>query len=217
MILTLAHLLPDQDFHDISAAVRHLVFEAGRAGWAANDVKANLQATESMAADAVSERLAGHLLRHALFQLAAQPKRIIGPLLSRYEPGHAYGIHTDEAILDGARSDLAFTLFLSDPSDYDGGDLVLASAQGDDAFKLPAGHAVLYPATTLHQVMPVTRGVRFAAVGWVRSYIRDAGQRELLFDLETARRALFDRHGKTAEFDLLSKCSANLQRRWCDD
>ena len=74
-----------------------------------------------------------------------------------------------------------------------------------------------YPATTLHRVAPVTRGERLAAAGWVRSYVRDAAQRELLFDLETARRRLFDREGKTAEADLLAKCAANLMRLWCDD
>ena len=91
------------------------------------------------------------------------------------------------------------------------------STAGEEAFKLPAGSVVVYPATMLHRVAPVTRGERLAAVGWVRSHVRDAARRELLFELETARRRLFDREGKTAEGDLLARCAANLVRMWCDD
>jgi PKHD-type hydroxylase len=115
------------------------------------------------------------------------------------------------------RTDVSFTLFLSAPDACDGGELVIDTASGEEAFKLPAGSLVLYPSTTLHRVVPVTRGERLAAVGWVRSLIRDPPQRELLFDLETARRRLFDREGKTADGDLLAKCAANLLRQWCDD
>ncbi len=107
---------------------------------------------------------------------------------------------------------MSFTLFLGSPDSYEGGELVLETSSGEEAFKLPAGSVVTYPSTTLHRVAPVTRGARLAAAGWVR----DAGRRELLFDLETARRRLFDREGKTPEGDLLAKCAANLTRMWCD-
>jgi PKHD-type hydroxylase len=149
--------------------------------------------------------------------LATRPKAIIGPLFSRYQPGHAYGPHVDDALLGGVRSDVSFTLFLSPPDSYDGGELIIDTPAGEEAFKLGAGSVVTYPATALHRVAPVTRGERLAGAGWVRSYIRDAGQRELLFDLDTARRRLFDREGKTAEADLLAKCAANLMRMWCED
>ncbi len=112
---------------------------------------------------------------------------------------------------------MSFTLFLADPETYDGGELIIDTASGEEAFKLPAGSLVTYPATMLHRVAPVTRGERMVAAGWVRSTVRDPAQRELLFDLETARRRLFDREGKTAEGDLLAKCAANLMRLWCDD
>jgi len=152
-----------------------------------------------------------------VFALATRPKTILGPLFSRYEPGHAYGAHVDDALMDGVRTDVSFTLFLSAPETYDGGELVIESAAGEDAFKLGSGSVLTYPSTTLHRVAPVTRGRRLAAVGWVRSYIRDPAHRELLFELETARRRLFEREGKTADGDLLAKCAANLLRMWCED
>ena len=119
--------------------------------------------------------------------------------------------------MGGMRSDISFTLFLSDPESYDGGELVTESHADEQPFKLPAGSLVLYPSTTLHRVEPVTRGSRLAAVGWIRSLVRDPARRELLFDLDTARKALFDRDCKSPEFDLLSKCGANLLRMWAED
>jgi len=157
------------------------------------------------------------LAEHAVFALAIRPKTILGPLFSRYEPGHAYGAHVDDALMGGVRADVSFTLFLSAPDSYDGGELIIDSAAGEDAFKLAPGSILTYPSTTLHRVAPVTRGHRMAAVGWVRSYIRDPAHRELLFELETARRRLFEREGKTADGDLLAKCAANLLRMWCED
>jgi PKHD-type hydroxylase len=217
MKLTIAKVLNDRELTEIHTAIVALSFETGSAGWATAGVKRNTQAQASIENEAVSERLAASLLAHDVFALAARPKRIIGPTISRYGAGDAYGAHVDDPLLDGARADLAFTLFLSEVSSYDGGELVVTSPDGDEAIKLPAGHLILYPATTLHRVEAVTRGARYAAVGWVRSFIRGADQRELLFELDTARRALFDRYGKTAEFDVLTKTAANLMRMWIDD
>jgi len=112
---------------------------------------------------------------------------------------------------------VAFTLFLSPPEACDGGELIIESAAGEEAFKLAAGSLISYPATSLHRVAPVSRGSRLAAAGWVRSLVRDPHHRELLFDLDTARRRLFDREGKSADGDLLAKCTANLLRLWCED
>src|SRR5215468_4853765 len=114
-------------------------------------------------------------------------------------------------------ADVAFTLFLCDPASYDGGELTIESAAGEETFKLDAGALIAYPATSLHRVADVTRGARLAAVGWARSFIRDPARRELLFDLDTARRQLFARAGKSAEFDLISKSFANLMRMWVED
>ena len=128
-----------------------------------------------------------------------------------------YGSHVDDALMDGMRTDVAFTLFLSDPKSYAGGELTIESPSGEDTFKLDAGSLVAYPATSLHRVADVTRGARLAAVGWARSFVRDQARRELLFDLDTARQQMFARDGKSAEFDLVSKSLANLLRMWVED
>ncbi len=198
----------------------HATFVDGRAtaGWHARLVKKNLQASASdRAAVALRETIAAALTKNALFQLIARPKALTPLILSRYEPGMEYGSHVDDALMQGMRTDVSFTLFLSAPDDYDGGALIIETPGGEEDVKLPAGSLVAYPSTTLHRVEPVTRGARLAAVGWARSYIRDPAKRELLFDLDTARQSLFAREGKTAEFDLLSKTSANLMRMWAED
>jgi PKHD-type hydroxylase len=152
-----------------------------------------------------------------LFHSAARPRHVRPALFSRYVPGMEYGNHVDEAIMNGMRMDLAFTLFLSDPDSYDGGELVIDNPTGEQEIKLPAGSAVLYPATSLHRVAPVTRGQRLAAVTWIRSMLRDAGQREIIFDLDRIYEALFKRDGKTLETDLLAKTQSNLLRMWAED
>lgn len=163
-----------------------------------------------------------HLLRDTLwdndlFCAAAHPKRIHPPLFSRYTAGMGYGTHMDNALMGNSRVDMSLTLFLSNLSDYDGGELVIELPFGERAIKLPAGSAVLYSTTALHRVATVTRGERLAAVTWVRSYVRDPAQREMLFDLRTAHHRLADQLGKTPEVDLLSKTHTNLLRRWIED
>jgi PKHD-type hydroxylase len=116
----------------------------------------------------------------------------------------------------GIRSDISFTLSLTDPNSYEGGELVMETPAGEQSFKLGLGHMIMYPSTTLHRVNPVTKGERLAAVGWIQSTIREAHMREVLYDLDVARRNLFDQQGKTREFDLISKATANLQRLWAE-
>src|SRR5262245_22099174 len=219
MILAIADLLSAHDLDSIGAMLAPARFSDGAAsaGWSARPVKFNLQAEPGREVEAARGLIQRRLGEHAVFQLATRPKTIIGPLISRYQPGHAYGTHVDDALIGGVRTDVAFTLFLSPPEACDGGELIIESAAGEEAFKLAAGSLVTYPATSLHRVAPVSRGHRMVAAGWVRSFVRDPAHRELLFDLDTARRRLFDREGKTAEADLLAKCTANLLREWCDD
>ena len=152
-----------------------------------------------------------------MFAAAARPKAIPRLLISRYEPGMAYGSHVDDALMGGVRTDLAFTLFLADPESFGGGALVIEDACGEQEVKLPAGELFLYPATTLHRVAPVTSGVRLAAVGWVRSFVRDAGRREVLFDLENAVRSVHASEGKSPLFDTLVRTRTNLLRMWADE
>jgi PKHD-type hydroxylase len=138
---------------------------------------------------------------------------------SRYAPGMEYGNHVDDAIMAGdppLRSDISVTLFLAPPEDYDGGELVLDSHGGEEAYKLPAGHAIIYPSTALHRVAPVTHGTRDVAIGWIQSLVREAAKREILFDLDTARRSIFAAQGKSADFDRLSLSYSNLLRLWSE-
>ncbi|MEA2783830.1 MAG: PKHD-type hydroxylase [Rhodospirillaceae bacterium] len=216
MIITIANVLASADAAEISETLTKMRFEDGRqtAGWSAREVKKNEQAREGVTAQLLRERVSKALLDNEVFQAAVRPKAMTPLLFSRYKPGDEYGTHVDNPLIDGVRTDVSFTLFLAAPESYDGGALVIETTGGEEDIKLSAGDAVIYPSTSLHRVAPVTRGERLAAVGWAQSYIREAACREILFDLETARRRLFEQSGKTAEFDLLAKSAANLFRMW---
>jgi PKHD-type hydroxylase len=219
MLISIGNILDYDALKTLRASLDALSFVDGRAtaGWSAAEVKRNRQAAPSVALHNLQDKVEKAIRANAVFQIAARPKQFTPILFARYSGGETYGSHVDDAIMGGLRTDLAWTLFLHEPEDYDGGELVIEGAAGEQSIKLPAGAMVLYPATTLHRVAPVTRGERLVAVGWVRSLIRSAEQRELLFDLDTTRRALFAREGKSAEFDLLSKSLSNLLRMWAED
>jgi PKHD-type hydroxylase len=188
---------------------------AESAGWHARAVKQNQQLQgASDLAQRLATDLQACLMGHPLLQAAAFPRVVHSILFSRCGPGEGYGRHVDNAWMVGGRSDLSFTLALSDPGGYVGGELVLETPAGEEVFRLPQGHALVYPSTLLHRVEPVSAGERLVAVGWIESRIRHADQRELLFELDTARRALFDRNGKDELFDLISRSYSNLLRRW---
>lgn len=221
MIICLADVLTKQELAHLQAMLRESPFVEGTttAGWHARQVKRNRQAQASPGTAELQACVEGALRRHPVFELAARPRRIAPVLFSLYEQGMTYGNHVDDAIMRGdppLRSDIALTLFLSEPHDHVGGELSIDTTAGDQRFKLAAGSAVLYPASTVHRVEPVIVGHRLAAVTWVHSLVRDPSRRELLFDLDSARRSLFDREGKSSEFDLLSKSFANLMRMWAD-
>lgn len=220
MLIMIANVLDAENVQWLRDNLAQVRYVDGRqtAGREARLVKRNDQVDRAdpllaRMQDLVTDRL----LDHQLFRMAARPHLVRPPLFSRYEPGMAYGSHVDDAIMGGMRTDLSVTVFLSDPEDYDGGELVIESAAGEQDVKLAAGDAVVYPTTFLHRVAPVTKGERLAAVTWVRSLVRDSAKREMLFDLETARHALFERLGKTPELDLLAKTQSNLLRRWAED
>ncbi len=220
MRIIISNVLTSNDLQDVYRALETLQFVDGgkTAGFAARHVKNNTQSDPADTAGAgIKSLVASRLGANEVFRTAVRPKTLSPLLISRYEPGMEYGAHVDDALMNGLRTDVAFTLFLSDPVQYDGGELIINSATGEDEFKLGAGSMIVYEATTLHRVAPVTRGTRNAVVGWARSYIRSASQRELLFDLETVRRAIYAREGKTTEFDLQSKSLSNLIRMWADD
>ena len=185
------------------------------AGWHARAVKTNQQLDRSspLHHELLAE-LKPLLAGHPLIQAAAFPRSIHSLLFSRCGPGEGYGRHVDNAWMAAGRSDLSFTVFLSSPSDYEGGALTLETPGGSERYRLPAGHGLVYPSTQLHSVEPVLTGERLVLVGWIESRIREEEQRELLFELDTARRALFARSGKDEVFDLISRSYSNLLRRW---
>ena len=220
MMLCIGDVLDKREAAAIRSEVENLTFVDGRAtaGWAARLVKDNEQAdADDNQLEALRSRIAERILQNEIFQLAVRPKALTPLLISRYKPGKQYGTHVDDALMRGMRTDVSFTLFLAEPETYEGGALVVETAAGEQEFKLVAGSMIVYPSNALHRVAPVQKGERLAAVGWARSFIRSAEQREILFDLENARRDIFDSHGKTPAFDQLSKCSANLLRMWADD
>ena len=220
MQITIGNVLAADEIKTVAAALKRARFEDGRAsaGFAAREVKRNRQADGSdRSLETIRALIAERIINNEVFRLAARPKALSTLLLSRYEKGMRYGSHVDDPLIDGMRADVAFTLFLSDPKSYTGGELIIESVGGEETVKLPAGSLVAYPATSLHRVAEVSRGTRLAAVGWARSLVRDPARRELLFELDTARRQLFAREGKTAEFDLISKSFANLMRMWVED
>ena len=217
-MLLLDGLLPRPDLIALRDAAQDLSFGDGRAtaGRHAATVKANDQASSGPALDAITAVVERALAAHPVFRSAARPKALTKLIVSRYQKGQTYGLHVDDALMQGLRTDLSFTLFLSDPDTYDGGALIIEDHFEARAIKPDAGALFLYPATTLHRVEPVTRGQRLAVVGWVQSLIRDAGQRDILFDLDQAVDHCFATEGKTAQFDRLSKTRSNLLRMWAE-
>ncbi|PZO58720.1 MAG: Fe2+-dependent dioxygenase [Phormidesmis priestleyi] len=219
MLFTIPDLLSAEAVADLIAQLEQADTVDGKttAGWHAKTVKQNQQLDpKHPATAAMIDQVHQVTLKHPLFQSAARPRRIHTLRFNRYSDGMAYGRHTDSALMSGFRSDLSFTLFLSDPDSYEGGELVVEGADSEQAYKLQAGSMLVYPSSSLHRVEPVVSGVRWAAIGWVQSQVRDPAAREILFELDTARRSLFAQYGKTDEFDLITKSLNNLVRRWVD-
>ena len=195
------------------------------AGHQGAQVKHNLQIAEGSAiGNELGELVLAALERQPLFISAALPHRIYPPLFNRYEgqAGMHFGNHVDGSVrlLPGSgaqiRTDISATLFISAPEDYDGGELLVEDTYGTQRVKLPAGDMVLYPATSLHRVTPVTRGARVASFFWVQSMVRDDGQRALLFDLDmSVVRLTRDAPGHDALVSLTG-CYHNLLRMWAD-
>ncbi len=186
-------------------------------------VKANRQLAEhSSLSRELGAIVLGAVKTSDLFFACALPLRFVSPLFNRYECGETYGLHVDGAMRpqpagDGwLRTDVSCTLFLSDPEDYDGGDLEVTDTYGTHAVKLPAGDLVLYPSSSLHQVTPVTRGARVCSFFWLQSLIRDDARRQILFDLDMTIRALRGRLGDTTEVLSLTGHYHNLLRQWAE-
>ena len=221
--------IPDVLTRDQVAHARQLLDAAdwvdGRvtAGHQSARVKDNLQLPEDHPASRqIGDVILAALQRNPLFISAALPLRVFPPLFNRYQGGQSFGNHVDNAIrqLPGSvariRTDLSATLFLADAAEYDGGELMVEDTYGVHSVKLPAGHLVLYPSTSLHHVRPVTRGARLASFFWIQSMVRDDGERTLLFDLDNAiQRVAHDVPDSPAPVQLTAVYH-NLLRRWAD-
>jgi PKHD-type hydroxylase len=193
------------------------------AGHQSAKAKDNLQIPEGSAeAREMGEMIVSALERNPLFITSALPLRVFPPLFNRYEPGMNFGAHVDNAVrqVPGTpfrmRTDLSVTLFISRPEEYDGGELVVEDVYGAHSVKLPAGDLILYPATSLHRVTPVTRGARYASFFWIQSMVRDDGERSLLFDLDMAINHVNQAVPEHPAMVALTSCYHNLLRRWAD-
>jgi len=192
------------------------------AGGQAVAQKANRQlAQDSDAAAKLQALVLAAVRRDPVFFSAALPRRIFNPLFNRYDPeAPRYGPHVDGAVLhsratqEWVRTDISCTVFLADPGEYDGGELTVQDTFGNRRVKLPAGDAVLYPGTSVHEVTPVTRGARLASFFWIESMVRSDERRRLLFDLDMNLVKLRERHGETAEATALTGIYHNLLRQW---
>jgi len=220
LLICIPDVLTDSDIQALRGGLADVEFVDGKetASGQAQDVKNNLQVSKKDPKLELLRKLVfDRLNKNEMFSSSVRPKAISYLLFSKYEPGMAYGTHVDNPMMGMMRTDVSFTLFLSDPDSYEGGELIIETVSGEQPVKLPAGAMVAYPSTFLHRVAEVTEGERLAAVGWIRSYIRDSAKRELMFDLDTVRKALHDRSGTEAERTVLNKTIANLSRMWSDD
>lgn len=226
MLVQIPDILSANEAAEALAALQAADWTDGRvtAGHQSAQVKQNLQIAEGTPLHArLGELVLNGLGRSPLFISAVLPQRVFPPLFNRYDPGMTFGAHVDNAIrqIRGTphriRTDVSCTLFLTPPEDYDGGELVVQDTYGEQRVKLPAGHAVVYPATSLHRVEPVTRGSRISSFFWIQSMLRDDMQRRLLFDLDMAINAatpdLPDGHEAPVA---LTGVYHNLLRQWAE-
>jgi PKHD-type hydroxylase len=225
MLLQIPDVLSADEVASARATLERAEWIDGRvtAGHQSARAKDNRQILEgSPASREVGEMVLRGLNRHPLFISAALPLRVFPPLFNRYEGGESFGNHVDNAIRQVAgtphriRTDLSATLFLTGPDEYDGGELVVEDTYGVHSVKLPAGHLVLYPSTSLHHVRPVTRGARICSFFWIQSMIRDDGQRTLLFDLDTAIQRIGPEPTHHAAVVQLTGVYHNLLRQWAE-
>ncbi|MFM1858874.1 MAG: hypothetical protein RL133_374 [Pseudomonadota bacterium] len=225
MMLQLQSVLSPEQVALAQALLREVTWEDGRdtAGPNARSVKNNQQlGQDTEAARTIRQMVLAGLDRSAAFFSSTLPLRVYTPRVNRYAgSANAFGNHVDGSIRvlpsgDRVRADVSCTVFLNNPEDYDGGELVVSDHFGDQRVKLPAGHAVLYPSGSLHQVMPVTRGERLACFFWVQSMIRADEQRRLLYDLDLAISSIREKQGETQEATALTGVYHNLIRMWSE-
>lgn len=225
MLITIPAVLTAEELAEGRAALDAAQWIDGKvtAGYQAQAVKDNLQLPEGHpVAVKLGEMVLAALARSPIFMSAALPLKVFPPMFNRYTGGGHFGTHVDTAIRamvstgQRIRTDVSATLFFSAPEEYDGGELLVEDTYGVHSVKLPAGHMVLYPATSLHRVTPVTRGARLASFFWIQSMIRSDGDRTLLYDLDTAIQKLAKEVPDNSSGVQLTGVYHNLLRRWAE-
>jgi len=223
MLVTIPNVLDKEDISVIQDLMASANFHEGTisAGSEAKRVKNN---HEMFISDTEMQRLnnllMGKLVQNPTYIATAFAAKIAAPYYAKYSEGMHYGKHVDDPVMGPAnqryRSDISITLFLNEPDDYDGGELTISTAFGEQKIKLNAGDAVLYPSSSTHQVAKVTRGERLVAVTWLQSTIRDPAKREILYNLSQARESLIQKSPASKELEQLSNGYVNLLRMWSD-
>jgi PKHD-type hydroxylase len=226
MLLHVSQVLDADRVREFRAALDHAAWGDGRAtaGHQSAQAKDNRQLAETdPLARELGARIVDALWKTPEFIAGALPRRIFPPLFNRYEGGQSFGFHVDNAIRydrtrggEPLRTDLSATLFLSEPGDYEGGELIVEDTYGTHAVKLPAGDLVIYPGSSVHRVAPVTRGARVAAFFWIQSLVRSESQRRTLFELDVAIQQLTQRIADAPELVRLTGVYHNLLREWSD-
>ncbi|VAW78925.1 Iron-uptake factor PiuC [hydrothermal vent metagenome] len=223
MLVVIPAVLDKSSLEQVRSLLNNGRFVDGRlsAGTRARQVKQN---EELQSADAQMEQLnsivMGALVQHPHYQAAAMPVRVATPFYARYTKGMHYGDHVDDPIMGPPggqyRSDISTTVFLNEPDTYEGGELVIRTGFGEQAFKLAAGNAIIYPSSSLHHVAEVTNGERLVAVTWTQSMVRDPARREILYQLYQARESLLKKRSDDNETAQVDHAYVNLMRLWAE-
>ncbi|MCU7959572.1 MAG: Fe2+-dependent dioxygenase [gamma proteobacterium symbiont of Bathyaustriella thionipta] len=223
MLLQIAEILNPAQLAKIEEIIQQSSFVDGRL--TAGKHAARLKNNQELKADEQRMSLLARIVmssigQNANFRNAVLPFKVSDPIVARYTPGMTYGDHVDDPIMGTSgpkfRSDVSMTIFLRDPDSYEGGELVIRTPFGENKVKLPAGHAVIYPSSSLHRVAEVSAGERMVLLCWTQSFVKDAARRELLYELNNAREALMQQQPDTDISDQVDRSYANLLRMWSE-
>ncbi len=221
MLLAIKNILTENQLKVIQTLLSNADFMDGKlsAGKEASTVKNNTELSKnSPLHEQLNQMVMSSLLKNTEYQASVFPLKVATPFYARYASGMDYGFHVDDPVMGPPqgryRSDISTTVFLNDG--YEGGELVIKTAFGEQSIKLNAGDAVVYPSTSLHKVNPVTKGERLVAVTWAQSMIKDMAKRELLYELGQARETLIEKNQNSSETSQVSNVYANLVRRWSE-
>lgn len=222
MLLEIPNILSAQELAHIKTALDSAPFIDGKlsAGSAAQRVKNNEEVdVRSQDVQQLNNLVMSRLVENPIYRAAALPMKVAAPYYARYNTGMSYGDHVDDPIMHADtpyRSDISITVFLSDKTDYDGGELVINTQYGEHAVKLSAGDAVMYPSSSVHHVNEVTKGTRFVAVTWLQSLVREPAKRELLYDMYQVKEKLLNEAPDDENTKRLDRSYVNLIRMWGD-